>query len=86
MSVNSLKKRKYIIMWSYYDRVGTNSGKVEMLGTNRKDAEDEFYRINRPYIIGKERGQPIFNPEGGFVCECVVTYQEWLNEGTPEYI
>jgi len=71
-------------MWSYHDLIGNDNGNVEILANSRKSAEAEFYKLNRPYIIGMENGQPIYNPEGGFVCECVITYKEWLNEGSPE--
>ena len=71
-------------MWTYEDCFGYNSGYVDIYASNREEAEKIFYEINRPFIIRVENGEPIYNPEGGFFCECVLTYEEWLSEGSPQ--
>ena len=75
---------KYIAMWSYQDNIGQNSGHVEIFAKNKKDAEKEFYKVNRKLILGFDKQhKPIFNPNGGFVCESILTYDEWVGEGKP---
>ena len=81
-----MRRYKYIIMWTYYDEIGSLGGHIEMLGTNRENAEEEFYRLNQPYILEYKNGCPVINPDGGYVCECVLTYNEWVKEGSPEKI
>ena len=90
--VNSMRKYQYIIMWTYYGWVTSvdmisSSGKVEIVATDRETAEEEFYELNPPYIMGyDEDGKVIHNTEGGYVCECVLTRNEWLAEGAPEQL
>ena len=71
-------------MYSYQDRIGNNTGCVEITAFNRKDAENQFYKINRRLVLRvNKQGNPVFNPLGGFVCESVLTYNEWVKEGKP---
>ncbi len=81
-----LNRNKYIIMWSYEDRNGQLRGNVEILANTRKEAERTFYELNPPLIFKAQNGQRIYNLNGGYVCECVLTYDEWLSEGSPEYL
>ena len=77
----------YIVMWTYYDEfAGTDGGHIEIQAENREAAERKFYQHNRPYVLGYENGIPIVNPKGGYTCECVLTYAEWLSEGRPNSI
>lgn len=74
----------YVVMYSYTDSFATTTGKVEISAKSRKDAERIFYKLNRKYVIGiGEDKNPIFNPRGGYVCEAVLTYNEWKKEGSP---
>ncbi|MBQ2923306.1 MAG: hypothetical protein IJE60_09560 [Tyzzerella sp.] len=77
---------KYIIMWSYEDRNGQLRGNVEILANTRKESERIFYELNSPLVVKVKNRQVFYNPNGGYVCECVLTYEEWLSEGSPEYI
>ncbi len=77
---------KYIIMWSYEDRSGQLRGNVEILANTRDEAETIFYELNPSLIFKAKNGQCLYNSNGGYVCECVLTYEEWLSEGSPEYI
>ena len=84
-----MKENKYVIMYTCYKIMSTShmgkfTGKVEMLAKDRKDAERIFYELNQPYILGVENGEPIYNYAGGYICECVLTYEEWVDEGSPE--
>lgn len=76
--------QKFIVMWTYEDRIGRNSGNVEIDAVSREEAEQIFYELNRRLILGKEAETLIYNPLGGYLCECVLTYEEWVNEGKPE--
>ena len=64
--------------------MGKVTGKIDIVAADREDAERIFYELNQPYILGVENDEPIYNYEGGYICECVLTYQEWLDEGSPE--
>ena len=81
-------KKIYKVLWSYYDAIGTNSGVTNISARTRGQAEKIFYDINPKYVIGhtKDTHQPIFNPQGGFVCESILTVDEWVAEGKPSKI
>ncbi len=76
--------QNFIIMWTYLDEVGEDGGHIEIQAENTDEAEKKFYQHNQPYILGYENGEPIINPQGGFTCECVLTYAEWHSEGCPK--
>jgi hypothetical protein len=76
--------RRYVIIWTYEDQIGHLSGKLEVEANSRKEAEGNFYKLNKP-LITKERNMIVMGEEG-YVCECVLTYREWVNEGRPEKI
>lgn len=79
------KKHIFKVMWTYYDSQGNFSGVIDIEAYTRKGAENEFYKINRKYIIGynESDNSPVFNPKGGYVCESVLTEAEWVAEGSP---
>lgn len=81
---NKSSKNLYKVLWSYYDCIGINSGLVDIRATTRKEAEKVFYKLNRPYVASydKKSGKPNFNPSG-YVCEAVLTEEEWIREGKP---
>lgn len=71
-------------MWSYEDNVGYLSGHLEVEAKSRKQAERNFYKINKP-LYSKEGDLAVVGEEG-YVCECVLTHREWIQEGRPEKI
>lgn len=71
-------------MYTYSDQIGSFTGSVEIFATSRKNAETVFYKLNQPLILDIINEKPIYNPGGGYLCECVLTYHEWLCEGTPK--
>ena len=74
----------YIVMYSYTDSFATTTGKVEIRAKGRKDAERIFYKLNHKYVLGVDKDKnPIINPRGGYVCEAVLTLNEWKKEGSP---
>lgn len=74
------KLRNWIVMWSYQDEVGRDSGKIEVQAPTRKAAEEKFKQNNRMRVDDKGRQ----NPKGGFTVEGVLTYDEWNKCGRPE--
>lgn len=71
-------------MWTYDDHIGYLSGKLEVEANSRKEAESDFYRLNKP-LITKYKDMIVVGEEG-YVCECVLTYREWIQEGSPEKV
>lgn len=74
--------RNWVVMWSYQDNVGYDSGKIEIQAPTRKAAEEKFKSNNRMRIDTKGRQ----NPQGGFTVEGVMTYDEWNKCGRPTKI
>ena len=72
------RMRNWIVMWSYQDNVGYDSGKIEIQATSRKAAEQQFRKNNRMRIVNGK-----VNPAGGFEVEGVLTYDEWTKLGRP---
>lgn len=84
-----MRKKNYVILYTYYEltlngNLNRYTGKVDMIALDKEIAEKIFYELNQPYILGYKNEEPIYNVKGGYVCECVLTYQEWLDEGSPE--
>lgn len=72
------RMRNWIVMWSYQDRVGYDSGKIEIQAPTRKAAEQQFRDNNRMRVVDGK-----VNPAGGFEVEGVLTYDEWTKLGRP---
>lgn len=71
--------RNWIVIWSYQDNVGYDSGKIEVQAPTRKAAEEKFKQNNRMRFDNKGKQ----NPQGGFTVEGVMTYKEWNECGRP---
>lgn len=74
------KLRNWIVIWSYQDNVGYDSGKIEIQAPTRKAAEEKFKQNNQMRVDNKGKQ----NPAGGFTVEVVMTYEEWNKCGRPE--
>lgn len=81
---NRRPKKIYKVMWSYYDSFASTNGVVSIEAHSRDEAEAIFYKLNHKYILGHHKdGSPIINARGGYVCEGVLTMDEWIAEGMP---
>ena len=74
--------RNWIVIWSYQDSGGYDSGKIEIQAPTRKAAEEKFKQNNRMRVDAKGND----NPRGGFTVEVVMTYDEWNEHGRPTRI
>lgn len=79
------KAQSYKVMWSYEDFVGYDSGVVDIIALNKKEAEEKFYKENKPLYINR-KDKKVASNQSGFVCESVLTYEEWKNEGSPKHL
>jgi hypothetical protein len=81
-----MRKRKYVVMWTYIEGVGYNSGNRIVYAFSRTHAMKIFYKYNRKLIIGTNNGKPVYNKLGGYVVDVVLTMKEWKAEGCPAFL